>query len=236
MSQVHYNKECDACGKQIYCRNYNMHMLNAHGKKGKFLKQCHWCGKELSIFAVEQHALRIHFYGKFLCLKCPFKCDFAKELIVHIHEEHKDDQFAKCPSCKKEQSLKDMEVHYKRCVATKFEKKDDTICSTCGKTVRRECLYQHKRIHLREQAKNEQSPSYSEFFHHCDKCDKKFSSKTRLRYHIESEHHQIKLKLTCKHCGITKRHLNELKRHERVHQEANFQCRFCQKKVKSPAL
>ena len=208
-------------------------MLKAHGKNGKFFKQCHWCGKEFSTHAVEKHAVRIHFYGKFLCLKCPFKCDFAKDLISHIHEGHKEDQFAKCPSCNKEQSLKDLEVHYIRCVATKFAKICDIMCPICGKTVRRDGLLKHQRIHMREQAKNEQSPSYNEFFHHCDKCDKKFSNRTYLRLHIESEHLNIKLKFKCKHCEIRKSHFSEIKKHERVHQEAKFQCRFCQKKMKT---
>ena len=110
----------------------------------------------------------------FLCLKCLFSGDFAKELICHIHEGHKD-QFSNCPSCNKEQCLTDLGVHYKNCVAHKFVRKGDVLCSTCGKTVRRVYFLKQKRFHMRERAKNVQSSSHSEFYKHCDKCDKVFA-------------------------------------------------------------
>ena len=116
-SPVH--KGCEICGKVFTCRDFAEHML-IHDVQGPFYKKCVWCEKHLTTGCFESHALRKHFYGKFLCFKCTFSCNFAKDLIDHINKEH-EDKLATCPCCKKDHLIERLENHYRNCIVYKSD-------------------------------------------------------------------------------------------------------------------
>ena len=248
-------KHCEICGKTIGLSSFADHMLKQHGMHGPFYKQCDWCDKKVRTNSVHSHSTSLHFFGRFLCEKCPFMGSFAKEITEHTKEVHGEHNSAKCPSCKKVQPINDLENHYKSCISrvTKVEKR---MCETCGKILLNSKRYSyHIRTHLREQA------NADDLYHHCDKCDKKFSDLSYLKHHIKSVHenfeykcsscplacktkwkleahkiivHSTDEKYQCKFCGKRCRSVDHRKTHELSHEDAKFQCKFCPKKLKSP--
>ena len=255
------HKECEICGKGVYCENYKQHMLR-HDKHGTFYMKCVWCQEKFTTGYYHRHAFVQHFYGNFSCEKCLFKGNFAKELIEHLTNDHMEEQFAKCPSCKKGISLEDLESHYKTCIRKKIRGLCSHVCDKCGKTITTKSEYvKHLKTHLRKEVDNQGHSSHYKLYYYCDKCGRKFASTSKLRYHIESVHenvtypcsscpetfttyhlckmHEIKVhstdeKYQCKYCGKREASIQKVKRHEQVHEDPQFSCKFCQKKLKTP--
>ena len=100
----------------------------------------------------------------------------------------------------------------------------------------------------------------SSLYFHCDKCDQKFGSQSSLRSHVKQSHEGIKF--TCPSCGLVFDRKDKLTKHERVthsidekyrcmdcgkqfgsdkllqihktrHEEPQFQCTYCPKKLKT---
>ena len=255
--------KCEICGRKMLCVKYAIHMREKHGQLGKFFIQCVWCGEKFTTAYFGQHALRIHFYGRFTCGICTFHGNFAKDLIEHMNGNHEEKQLAECPSCKNPISLQELDSHYKGCIKNKIKEQsggsNDEMCATCGKTFKRRHLARHLQAHLREEAEK-RGESVHEWYHHCDKCDKKFTGRAQLAHHIKSVHenfrypcslcsktfasyhsvtaHKIKAhstdkKYECRYCGKRLVSAGMVKQHELVHEDPKFACRFCQKKLKT---
>ena len=231
-------------------------MKRCHNKNDTFYVQCHWCDQIYSTVNYDAHAMRKHFYGKFICYKCPFSAYSANDLASHIEEEHDDCKLARCPCCKTDVFLTVLESHYQSCILAKFNLKEkcNRMCDKCGKTFHsKKHFYDHKKVHLRKEGDES-------LFKHCDKCDKKFACSTSLKEHVQVFHDNImficelcpmtfkttkSLKLhinqihstdktfECKVCGVRKGSISNLRKHERVHSEPKFQCSFCPKKLSS---
>ena len=255
--------KCEVCGNTVRCKSFRAHMLSKHGMHGNFYTQCSWCEKQISTLHIQHHAMRTHFYGNFLCGKCPFSGSFADDLIDHISKDHGEDQYAKCPSCDKDNNLKYLESHYKICIVEKIEKQRgnrcNEMCPKCGKHFQKLKQYrEHLKMHQRQEAPDEEKAA---FYHFCDKCGKKFSNMSALNVHILSAHenhvykcslcpmtfssikkhsnhkvqaHSTNQRYQCKSCGVRKGSVSDLRSHERVHEDPKFQCSFCPKKLKSP--
>ena len=249
-------KACDICEKVVQCRQFRRHMENCHNINGPFYIECHWCEKKLSTYNYKDHAMRKHFYGNFICETCPFSCYCAKDLIAHVKEDHREDQFARCPSCKKEVLVTHLESHHRSCLLSKLKLSNtiNRICDKCGKIfTKRKSLSEHKKSHLRIEGNDS-------LYYYCDKCDRKYVSSHALKVHVQSVHENIKfnclickmtfnteLKLKghnaqihstdkryeCKVCGIRKDTEVQVRVHERIHEEYQFQCSFCPKKLRS---
>ena len=100
--------------------------------------------------SIRMHALKVHFYGRFTCAICTFRGDFARELMDHMAQDHKEVSTAKCPICDQESSLENIENHYRNCVKIKLTKsvtddKCEQVCPTCGKILKtRDELYKNR--------------------------------------------------------------------------------------------
>ena len=253
-------KTCEVCGKAIMCREFRKHMFKQHDVCGSFVIQCHWCEKKLSTYNFFDHAVKKHFYGRFVCEKCTFSGYSAEDLIAHIKEGHKEDQFARCPSCKKEVLLNHLERHYQSCMVRILNKKVikcNQICPKCGKTFpSKRALNIHNQSHLRKELAKEGNDS---MYYFCDQCNQKFAYMSSLKLHIQDVHENLKFscslcsmtfnkalklkehnqevhstdkKFQCGVCGIRKGRLSHLRIHEKSHEDSQFQCSFCPKKLK----
>ena len=249
-------KTCELCEKPMQCQSFRKHMLRRHNQSGIVYIECHWCHKKLSAHKYQNHAMRKHFYGRFICEKCPFSGYSAGDLIAHVNKDHEEDQFARCPSCKKEVLLTHLESHYRSCILNKLNLIDqcNKICHQCGKTfTKRKSFEEHKKSHLRKEGNDS-------LYYFCDKCDQKFARMETLKEHVKVVHENIRYscslcqmtfntKVTlnyhnvqfhstdkryeCKVCGIRKPTVSHLRRHERIHSDFQFQCSFCPKKLSS---
>ena len=65
--------------------------------------------------------------------------------------------------------------------------------------------------------------------HCCNQCGKRFTRSTTLRRHIQTLHSDEK-QFTCDKCQKSFATRDKLKRHEKIHEEKNFECQRCHKK------
>ena len=113
----------------------------------------------------------------------------------------------------------------------------------------------HKKMHLRLQGKSD--AQVEEFYCYCDICGKKLWGRTALQWHKKKVHstvpvpcptcgktfatgyklnyhrdreHRPKL---CKHCDYKSANDCDLKRHMARHFDPQFQCSYCEKRLKS---
>ena len=120
MPSGYLDVKCELCEATLkWGGSFVNHMRRCHGEEGKISKKCFWCDKVLGAKHLLDHAKTHHSWGRFLCIKCKFSGGFAKSLIEHILNEHKDDTEAQCPSCKVRCPLTTIESHYKGCVSQK---------------------------------------------------------------------------------------------------------------------
>ena len=230
--------KCHICENVLNCNVFAQHMKTQHGQIGKFLRKCDWCDEKLSTESLKEHAIRKHSYGKFLCKKCIFRGDFAKQLIDHIIQEHDKGISPQCPLCTKEYPLDVLESHYESCIKVKIRgrqvasDKCDQICETCGKTLTTKAGYRdHIKGHLREQASFQGGNlGNTHLYHYCDKCGKRFTHHNTLKNHIKSVHENIQY--TCPLCPMKFNTIFMMRRHklEAHSTNENYQCKYCGKR------
>ena len=255
-------KKCDVCGKMIPCGMFGKHMLEYHGEKREYYKQCHICSQAFSTNSIRRHYLKYHNYGNFKCMKCGFAGNFPNELADHIAKCHSDDQLVRCPACKKDQTIADIDSHYKICINEKLRRarKKHKMCETCGKMIKLDYYYRHTKIHLRQQILNGKANiDAKDLFYNCDKCEKRFGEKKQLKEHVRYVHDKLVLqcelcpmtfntisnlyshkkeaheetRYECQVCHMKFAYQSKLSRHELIHSEAQFECKFCKKILKT---
>ena len=223
--------KCDICGKLVRSANYAKHMLTLHGKKGKFYKQCDICKNKFSTTTFDRHAMKQHFYGRFVCVKCKFRSNLAKELINHMNEDHKEEHFVQCPSCHKEHAIKEIDSHYKICIRHTLKLKKGKVgvrmCDTCGKVYTGRSYEAHMKTHLRKKADDGEEIHDKSLYCYCEKCGKRFAHKRDLRDHVQSAHDKIEY--TCPLCPMTFKTRVSLKGHNIIAHSTDkkYQCKYC---------
>ena len=232
--------KCEKCGKILAAVSYiNKHMNMCLGKKMPISRKCHWCEKVISFENLEKHARNVHFWGKFSCLNCNLLTSFATELIAHVNEAHGDDPGALCPSCHVKYSILEIECHYKECIIQKRKEKDrkiakcDKICDTCGKKFKRKSTYlYHMRAHRRDQAaaNGEEGLAVEDLFWYCDKCEKKFGSRSGLKLHKSRVHENAKF--LCPSCPMIFDTANKVRGHQNMVHSTDFLCQYCGKRCR----
>ena len=237
--QYFNDKKCEICGKTLACDGFRTHMKKAHGKTGKFKKQCDICKNEFSTGSFDEHAMKQHFCGKFLCAICKFRGNLAMELVNHMNEEHKDDLSVQCPSCQEDNPLKDIELHYKSCITHKIKlkrrKPGFRMCDTCGKVYAKRSYQAHVKTHLRKKAENGEEVPNKTYFYYCEKCGKRYGNRAALRHHVQSAHDKIEY--PCPLCPMTFETLNKRRAHKNmVHStDMKYECKHCGLRCRSEA-
>ena len=203
------------------------------------------------------HLRNKHFKGKFNCLKCKFMAHFAQDLVEHMgKEDHQDEPFANCPSCRVRIHISQIGPHYEGCIKFMIKEKKkmfekNVICQTCGKTVKSHHYNNHIKIHLREQGANEdevraklsnenlpirgskENTRNMSLFYYCDKCGKRYTNQRNLKVHIEEEHERKEYR--CQECDMTfKTYKKWLGHGIIVHRtEEKYNCKYCGKRFEN---
>ena len=193
--------------------------------------ECPWCDRKFpqkgSAFYI--HRKMDHFWGKFWCLKCQFKANFAKDLKKHMqNEDHTEESLANCPQCKKRFNFLLLEPHYEACIISTIKKMNrwgvgrevapKEKCPWCeeyfvqgSKTLE----FHKKREHL-----------WGDF--KCADCDFQANFAKNLIEHVERETHDDKQKVTCPRCQ-RRFMLNDIESHsgDCTTRETFFKCPWC---------
>ena len=227
-----------------------------HGKIKPWLKkgnyyECSKCPFKTQSSKMMKHIRNQHFWGDFSCLQCGFKAKYVDDLLEHMEQNnHVNDPFVQCPFCKERVAINEVKVHYKRCLNK--DKSEKTVCSICGKQMRKDKMKDHKKVHLREQGVIENESTL-----YCDICGKKastahnlathkknihnpvprpcsacglvFPNYPKLRKHYDNEHNPKQ----CEHCDYKTGSNAQLKLHMAKHFDPKFKCSYCEKMYKS---
>ena len=223
-------------------------------KNGYF--ECPKCQKSFTTKeSVLGHLKRLHYWGQFRCMHCGAIFDYADDLILHMTEkEHNQDPSVNCPVCSDKVPVSEIKPHYVKCITK--DRRENVMCTTCGKLVRKRRIDAHQRVHMRQQGVSE-AEAKTRLYYYCDICGKKVSDQRNLALHKRNIHNpkpaacpvcaaifpnRPKMKAhynkehnpkQCKYCEFKCGESYTLKAHMTKHFEPQFQCSFCEKKLKT---
>ena len=257
---------CPTCKVNVEIFSITEHYKECIKIDVKVPVKCQWCEKVLASSAsLSCHAKNVHGRGKFVCPHCKFIAHFAEDLINHIEERggHNQNIDISCPCCNNSYPPKEIVHHYKVCLKVHKSKQNNVrpiMCKTCKKVFKGgTCYKSHMKTHMRSEGIDE-SEAKVKLYHYCDKCGKRFNTKSLLIGHIRSVHdkidytcpecpmtcktqdqlynhrklaHSTDERFNCKHCGKRFGQLCLARSHERSHEDPQLQCRFCSKLLKS---
>ena len=217
------------------------------------------CPKCLKSFTTKEsvlgHMKRLHFWGQFTCMHCGSNSDYADDLILHMKDkEHTQDPFGHCPACTDKVPISEIKQHYVNCITK--NRRENVMCTTCGKLVRKRRIDAHQRVHMRQQGVSEAEVK-TRLYYYCDICGKKVTDQRNLALHKRNVHNPKPV--ACPVCALIfpnrpkmKAHYNKehnpkqcefcefkcgesytLKAHMTKHFEAKFPCSYCEKKLKT---
>ena len=284
---VHHNREvhqeatnycCDECtfettSKASLAIHTNKHKLTVQGDMDydKVLAKCETdlpnvykcpkCAKNIKrkdYFLT--HIKTQHLFGHFSCLQCGTSTDYAGDLVEHMKENnHIQDPFLQCPLCCDKVPINEIESHHKECKykEDKEKRRENVMCTTCGKLVRKRRFHFHQRVHMREEGVSEVEAN-TKLYYYCDKCGKKMSSLSNLNTHKRFVHNtdpiacpvcsvifpnpsklkthqrnEHKPQKQCDYCDYKTSLTNKLKTHMATHDDPQYQCGYCKKLLKS---
>uniref|UniRef100_A0A096LT30 C2H2-type domain-containing protein n=1 Tax=Poecilia formosa TaxID=48698 RepID=A0A096LT30_POEFO len=202
---------CERCGKRFLVPSLLKRHMGYHIGERQYL--CSQCGKTFVKYCLRVH-LRIHTRERpYRCPLCDKSFTQVGNLKVHIRL-HTNERPFNCDVCGKTYKLASHLNVHKR---THSCKKPWT-CETCGKGFTVPALLRkHEQIHVN------QGPPYQ-----CDKCDKRYLSKSSLIVHYRI--HTGETPYLCSHCGQGFRSSAYLDLHTRVHTgERRYKCHICGK-------
>ena len=211
-------------------------MLKHHGDRGTFYKNCEFCNSAFSTRTVDRHYMKVHNYGTFECMKCPFDGNFPNELIDHVTKEHNDSNLCRCPACDKDHALKDIEGHYNTCIREKLEGRKEKVCEACGKLLTAHHYNRHVKTHLRKKILNGEENVETlgkTLFYYCDKCEMRFAQKRTLDDHVQTVHEKVDFKCSlCPHLSFKTRYMRN--GHMRIvhSSDEKYECEVCHKRFK----
>ena len=146
-------------------------------------------------------------------------------------QDHTEDPFIVCPSCRDRVPFKEIQPHYEECVKkgrtasgrrrVQRGKEFNIECPTCGKTfIRKRNLDIHMKIHMRKQGLSEDEAKTS-LYYYCEKCGEKFTTRGGLTEHTRNLHNEGSF--PCPDCGLEFVKWNSMKLHQRKqHKPAQF--------------
>ena len=194
-----------------------------------------------------RHKKLTHFWGIFKCPKCEHREFFAKDLVEHMQnaENHDENPEVKCPACKLNFDPSNLKSHYEECITNKYymatytaqhkqkqKPKESKICEQCGKVLKTHKIYlRHLKVHMRN-AITEEEAAEKGLYVYCDRCPKKFTAPTQLRFHVDTVHEGKIIPATCSVCGITFSNKNKLRKHNIINHSTDdkYQCTYCGKR------
>ncbi|XP_035712354.1 PR domain zinc finger protein 5-like [Folsomia candida] len=220
---------CDICHRVFSSpRNLRSHIDTVHDTAKRLRFPCEFpgCAKTyLTRNAMLKHKRTEHSENptRFPCTLCSKEFKTRTDLEAHI-STHTTEKAYKCCTCGRRFTQRTtMRSHQ----ATHMKKYTRRIfkCNLCPKTfLRKATLHAHSQV-VHENRRN----------HPCTFCDKRFSTATVLRHHVEARHPANKEKIySCNKCQFMTPAKEYLVQHVRRHNPAyRRECYFCKKQLVS---
>ncbi|XP_073812564.1 uncharacterized protein isoform X9 [Musca autumnalis] len=225
----------ECCGRRFATRKFLAEHIMVHYNPEHF--KCKTCNKicrdSTQLEAHEQTHLpnppEAKYKKTFQCEKCSktfsSKASFEHHMVAK-HVPREEFKF-ECPECKKKYPSK------KR-LARHLEYHDpakEVMCDICGKVLRtRNSLSKHKRaVHYKKPKTGPVQCSY---------CDKWYSTRSTLQFHVLNMHIHVDREHRCEICGFVSTTREAKKKHIRFkhNTERKHQCTLCDKAFKVPTL
>ncbi|XP_030760250.1 oocyte zinc finger protein XlCOF6-like isoform X2 [Sitophilus oryzae] len=236
--------KCSICGYQtrhvVYFRQHqNIHLT----LEERQTFACAHCDKKYTTkYFLRRHLEDNHMDSRSKNLhKCSI-CGYQTRRVEHfrqhqnIHLTLEERQMFACAHCDKKYTtkyflrrhLEDNHISSR----SKNPRKNNHKCSTCGYQTRDKTqLQRHQKIHL--------APDERQLFA-CPHCDKKYTEKGRLKFHLDANHIDSRSKAArkniykCSICGYQTPLISRLQQHQKIHlardERQLFACAHCDKK------
>ena len=240
--------KCNICHNLYLSQSsLNLHKKSVHlGITRKKTLECKVCGKCFTILAtLKSHLKKIHLSERLKCDKCS-KVFYGKgRLMKHRRSVH--NKMFRCDECDKVFKKKTDLKNHKLCVHDNLKKfksnqcdKSFSIQKYLTKHIFRihqsitenmfECDLCEKMFFNKDTLNIHKRNVHAEKYSYCKVCNKKFSSTSNMKLHIDAVHLGVK-RYQCKLCHESFSHSNVLKSHsKRVHEgTASYKCLICEK-------
>ena len=183
---------CELCNAQFnFSNSLKVHTNKNHGgSAGSNIHTCSICTKEFhSPGGLQRHEKAIHQGIRYPCSICPHEAKVKKELQVHKRRHMGEKQYS-CNVCNKMTDC-DCNTHKTR---NHFSAQENIKCQFCNEEVRKHSFKQHVKFKHQSSTLDIQK---------CDKCDKGFGSKDRLKNHKKTHdnHKQFVCSVCIAHCA-----------------------------------
>ena len=213
--------ECPECSEKLPALE-----LESHYKACVFKAlKCPFCSKTFKQSSTKSnesginlHKRMVHFWGKFRCLQCWAKFNFAKDLVEHMQQEdHIIEPFVNCPNCDLKCPMLDIAAHYEECLMN-----TNTKCKWCNKRfggMSGGMDNHRKKVHFWGVFK-------------CPECQIKVNFAQELIDHMLLEQHLADPNINCPRC-TNKYPITEIVAHYQVCVTGDYkvkQCRGCKKR------
>uniref|UniRef100_A0A336LTD6 CSON004401 protein n=1 Tax=Culicoides sonorensis TaxID=179676 RepID=A0A336LTD6_CULSO len=176
---------------------------------------CGYCGKLFPNKSLDSHIKNIHFKAdtQYTCDMCRIKISTKAGLINHMRNKHMEVVYncRYCPesfpnySCRRTHEVRFHTFDYKY------------VCNFCPKKfMERVQLKKHIATHTGERS------------YRCEMCGMAFITLTNLKLHLAS--HSDERPFPCAICNSRYKTKMALKKHQRIHEERNYECPVCMQK------
>lgn len=191
---------CDICKrKSITKKALETHILTLHVRPEP-RSECEQCGKMIATRSLQKHINQVHKkHREFKCAVC--KKGFYNKTMLrqHLDTVHLGEKNYKCPVEKCQRALtqaSSLKQHLIR------HEKRPFSCQECRK------MFESEKARDNHRVKSHDNPKVMQA---CDRCNKKYTTRHRLRAHVRTQH--LKLKFQCDACGNEYSYKDTLKQH-----------------------
>ncbi|XP_045169569.2 zinc finger protein 429-like [Mercenaria mercenaria] len=200
---------------KCYSKDETREKVSKNRQKGRLTGTdfpCETCGKMLKYGSLQGHRAT-HEKHIFPCDLCDLKFQSKAWMQTHRSQVHATDKKFTCDECGK--SFK--ALSYLRQHSQTHRKERNIQCPVCAKTF----LYKNVlRIHLLTHSENRP--------HHCNICGKGFKRQHDILVHKEGVHEAVE-KYPCTDCDKKFTTKDRLRKHRLIHLPPKFFCQFCEK-------
>ena len=182
--------KCDQCDYETSQRKY----LNRHKSRRHGVLKCDQCDKTFKKTSLKVHIASVHEKIRFECDQCDYKAPVRQAITLHKMSMH-EGKFLKCDQCDKQFQIR----NGKRRLATHKRFNHENKRFECDQCDKKFAYKGSLKLHFKESLNCHKNSNHSVLFV-CHECQRKLSSSTKLKSHMQSFHGNYIIK--CDKCDF----------------------------------